>query len=486
MIKTLAKNKAKKLLKKGAKAILKKVLIWLSPYLTIFFIIIICIAILMETLSKVPIVGNAIAKKEIGLDVDEIEEYKDAIDSTGLMNTDKLNIYIDLEKQSYSTSNMSVKGTQYKTTKNIIDSKYFKEADKAAATVTPLTVQDKNDDGYKYRVYWQVLSAIDILSGQSQDKNTTKAINEAAEALKTTYTYRSQPLIEKAYKIQEIKTTDKDGKVVEQKQINTLVEYKVKRFEKASTLFFDYIFEYDNVVESKENVNKTVNKIKDKNQTVTTIERTKYSSPKLKVIKKVKNNRLENYFAASKYLNSNDISYIYHMLTINQEEMDPVVIADINEYFNDSPSNNINNVNVNEFVSINDFKGSFMWAVPKYYRISSPFGWRIHPKTHQRSLHKGIDIPAPPKTPIYAAENGVVIFAGWAGAYGYQVLVDHGGGYISQYAHNSVMIVKKGQKVKKGQLVSLMGNTGWSTGPHLHFGIKKNGQWINPAPILKK
>lgn len=130
--------------------------------------------------------------------------------------------------------------------------------------------------------------------------------------------------------------------------------------------------------------------------------------------------------------------------------------------------------------------GDMQWPVPNYYRISSPFGPRIHPVFKTQSIHTGIDIPAPLGTTIVAAASGTVVEAGWNNAYGYQVMIDHGGGYITQYGHNSSMLVSKGQKVQKGQPVSRMGTTGFSTGSHLHFGVRKGGSWINPVPLLKK
>ena len=94
--------------------------------------------------------------------------------------------------------------------------------------------------------------------------------------------------------------------------------------------------------------------------------------------------------------------------------------------------------------------------------------------------HPGIDMAAPQGTDIHAAANGVVIKAGWYGGYGNAVVISHGSGLTSLYGHNSSVLVKVGQKVKKGQVIAKMGSTGWSTGSHCHFEVRQNGQLRNP------
>ncbi|GMQ63105.1 murein hydrolase activator EnvC family protein [Vallitalea maricola] len=127
--------------------------------------------------------------------------------------------------------------------------------------------------------------------------------------------------------------------------------------------------------------------------------------------------------------------------------------------------------------------GKMSWPT-KSRRITCPFGTRKHPITHVIKNHTGIDIGIPSGTSVKAASNGTVAFAGYSSIWGNYILVDHGSGYVTIYAHNSKLLVKKGQKVKIGQTIAKSGNTGWSTGPHLHFGIRKNGEWINPINML--
>lgn len=98
--------------------------------------------------------------------------------------------------------------------------------------------------------------------------------------------------------------------------------------------------------------------------------------------------------------------------------------------------------------------------------------------------HKAIDFAGDTGSPIFAAKGGKVTFSGWDGNYGYAVVIDHGNGYETRYAHANALCVRKGETVKQGQQVATLGNTGRSTGPHLHFEILKNGRQVNPAPFI--
>lgn len=130
--------------------------------------------------------------------------------------------------------------------------------------------------------------------------------------------------------------------------------------------------------------------------------------------------------------------------------------------------------------------GKLEWPVPGYYRITSQFGYRIHPILKTKKYHTGLDIAVPAGTAVHAANDGTVIYSGYYGGYGYAVIIDHGGQLSTLYAHNSKLLVKEGEKVKKGQVISMSGSTGLSTGPHLHFEVRKNGSPIDPNPYLGK
>jgi murein DD-endopeptidase MepM/ murein hydrolase activator NlpD len=121
--------------------------------------------------------------------------------------------------------------------------------------------------------------------------------------------------------------------------------------------------------------------------------------------------------------------------------------------------------------------GSFLW--PSRGMITSRFGWRY------RHHHDGIDIAAPPGTPIYATRDGLVEFAGWKGGYGRVIFLDHSGALVTIYGHASELLVRSGEHVKKGQLIARVGCTGACTGAHVHFEVRVNNRAVDPLPFLR-
>lgn len=129
-------------------------------------------------------------------------------------------------------------------------------------------------------------------------------------------------------------------------------------------------------------------------------------------------------------------------------------------------------------------KGTGIFAFPSDAPTSSSFGWRVHPILGYRRFHAGLDFAASYGSTIRAADSGTVIFAGWYGGYGKTVIINHGNGITTLYGHSSELYVTEGQTVQRGQAIASVGSTGLSTGPHLHFEVRRNGTPVNPADYL--
>lgn len=123
-----------------------------------------------------------------------------------------------------------------------------------------------------------------------------------------------------------------------------------------------------------------------------------------------------------------------------------------------------------------------IWPVFGYIR--SRYGWRIHPKSGRRQFHKGIDIPAWIGAPVKATGDGVIEFAGWGGGYGWLIIINHEYGYRSLYAHLSEIMISPGRTVNKGQIIGKVGETGITTGPHIHYEIRRWTRTVHPNEYL--
>jgi len=118
-------------------------------------------------------------------------------------------------------------------------------------------------------------------------------------------------------------------------------------------------------------------------------------------------------------------------------------------------------------------------------RLTSSYGMREHPVLGGRRAHKGIDLAGPVGTPVYATADGVISKAEWFSSYGLYVSIEHGGALQTRYGHMSRLNVASGQQVQKGDLIGFIGSTGRSTGPHLHYEVRVNGEAVNPLPYMQ-
>lgn len=131
------------------------------------------------------------------------------------------------------------------------------------------------------------------------------------------------------------------------------------------------------------------------------------------------------------------------------------------------------------------YSGQMIWPSANSRTITSYHGTRLHPVLKVYKTHTGIDIGASYGTSILAASSGTVILSGWQSGYGNTIIIDHGGGISTLYGHSSKLLVSEGQKVSAGQVIAKVGSTGMSTGPHLHFEVRKNGTPVNPLDYVK-
>jgi len=179
----------------------------------------------------------------------------------------------------------------------------------------------------------------------------------------------------------------------------------------------------------------------------------------------------------------NDVKNFKMMLTKKEEEI------------NEKQANNIfNTIKEESKKRLTGYEEITWYITNKYYlsrslpkgwptvgEITSPFGYRIHPLSFSYEFHSGIDISNIPGTKIMSTADGVVRYAGWASGYGLSVVIDHGFGYSTLYGHMSEIKVKEGQTIKRGQEIGRMGETGTSTGPHLHYEVWENNLPKNPV-----
>lgn len=128
--------------------------------------------------------------------------------------------------------------------------------------------------------------------------------------------------------------------------------------------------------------------------------------------------------------------------------------------------------------------GRFLFPLDYYSSVTSPYGWRIHPIYGTNKFHSGIDLGAPSGQPIKAAYRGEVVISEYSSSAGNYIMINHGNGLASVYMHCSKLNVSVGQIVEKGDIIGLVGSTGNSTGPHLHFSVRVNGEYVDPGPYI--
>jgi murein DD-endopeptidase MepM/ murein hydrolase activator NlpD len=179
----------------------------------------------------------------------------------------------------------------------------------------------------------------------------------------------------------------------------------------------------------------------------------------------------------------------YRELLDEKLKREDLILATIKKVDNLKKQMYIQTKSYDELMSLAKQKSTMMASMPAIMPLTnkdlqtfaSGFGYRVHPIYKVPKMHTGCDLTAAQGSPVYASGDGVIISSEWYGGYGNQVEVDHGFGYVTKYAHLSAFKCKKGQKVKRGQLIGLVGTTGTSVAPHLHYEVIKNGEKVNPV-----
>ncbi len=296
---------------------------------------------------------------------------------------------------------------------------------------------------------------------------------------------------------EDLNTTEKDIEMVTEKLNNIKLDYNVQKhvlekrlvalYEAGKTQYLDVLLSSTSISEFLTNYyliseiasydNELLENIEREKNSIETIQETlNYKKDSLSIIKSNKEKTaiaLEN----SKVIRD---SYIVE-LTEKEKETE----TKLEEFQTDLT--NIENQIVAATtgkVGENYVGGELAWPAPGFTTITSPFGMRLHPIFKVNRMHTGLDIGMTTGSDIIAANDGVVTKALYSDSYGNMVMIDHGGGVSTVYGHGSEIIVETGQTVKRGEVIMLAGSTGWSTGPHLHFEVRINGEYVDPYPYI--
>ncbi len=248
------------------------------------------------------------------------------------------------------------------------------------------------------------------------------------------------------------------------------------------------IAEYDNNLMSE--VKKDKQELEDEKAKVQNLKTEKENkSAELKKLKAEKQEKVDNLTEEQKQIQSQIDEYDNQMKVLSQKEKALAEKEAAAELARKAEQNKNNDTkkdqNSNDDGSVTP-TGTFQWPVPSSHTITSNYGYRIHPISGTKKLHAGIDIGAPGGSNIIAADSGTVILSsfGYNGGYGNYVIISHGNGITTRYAHCSNLFVSVGQTVTKGQPIAAVGSTGASTGNHCHFEVRINGGSKNPLNYL--
>lgn len=305
-------------------------------------------------------------------------------------------------------------------------------------------------------INWSHLYSILTFHNMSNDKKINqKLLDEVGESFLSTFNYITDTI-----KVEE-KSIDEQGN-----EVWTVVKEDVQYLlVESDSIVGHFTYTYKDFVEENEN---------------TIITKKVFVSENLIG---------EEYERLSKYLKEE-----FNLRDEDLENQVEIVIQSATGYFNSSENTgwffNKNTSIRKGFTFLPNFSNevfgnnNFIWPIPGYTNITSEFGYRTHPITGVYKLHTGTDVGAPEGTDFVAMADGVVITAGMNTAYGNMVMISHGNGIVTLYAHGSKLLVKTNDIVKQGNPVLKVGSTGYSTGPHAHFEVRINDEYVNPIEFL--
>ena len=307
-------------------------------------------------------------------------------------------------------------------------------------------------------------------------ENAEKQLNELNTKIENLQKNIDQ-IQEKLNKVQ--KEYDKQKKMLEERLISIYEEGDVQYIDVllSSTSLSDFLSNYYLITELATYDTQLLNEVETQKNIIE--EQNKKLSEQKEQMAENKQTQLKT----SKVLQNNKTLREHYISQLSEQEQK--IQGDIDEYNKQYKEIEAEILMLSQNVISEEYIGGIMaWPIPGYTRITSQYGMRTHPITGVYKLHTGVDVGAPIGANFIAANDGVVTKASYNGAYGNMVIIDHGGGVSTLYAHGSEIVVQAGQQVKKGDVVLKVGSTGYSTGAHAHFEVRINGQPVNPMDYI--
>ncbi len=440
----------------------------LISIIVVLFFIIVLVGGMLESISEV----------KMEMTNEESESFMK--DTLGFFNPEKIKAYKKIEDESY------IKNTMVKESVTIINSEGKIEHEQE----TDFKIGDATSE---HKLHWQLLASIDTLSGYAEKRTDNTVEQLAIKYLMPEYEFSFKIRDNKPYDFEYYKTNTEikkqkikiDNQTVT-KTTKTIIKTPQPYINKVNTAYFDIKYDYEYTTISEETIHNG-------NTTITR----KIEGYVIKDINRKANGRLEEFLRQKEFNNKltyKDLEEIYDFgiefpesLSFNSIMMEYMVL------------------NPNILVSIRNYSGkegthivtedNKQFRVPVKFsdedrynkiNITSFYGPRefLIGGVIRRDFHRGLDFAVPPGTPIVASADGKVISSKYYGTYGYYIELEHEGGYKTVYAHNSRLLASAGDNVKRDDIIAISGNTGLSTGPHLHFEIQYNNQLVDPYPRL--